>query len=63
MLMSGDAMASAIQALETAGLTGTALWGEVGAAAGLIGTIVLFVFGYRIISKVIKGAAKGKVRL
>ena len=56
-------MANAITALQTAGLTGTALWAEVAAAAELIGTVVVFVFGYRIIAKVVKGAAKGKVRL
>ena len=62
-LMSGDAMSTAIAALETAGLTGSALWGEVGAAAGLIVTCVVFAFGYRVVSKIIKGASKGKVRM
>lgn len=62
--MSGDSMSSFITALTSAegGLTSTNLWTEAGAAAALIASIVIFAFGYNIVRKVTKGAAKGKVR-
>lgn len=61
--MSGD-MASFISALtaSSGGLTSANLWTEAGAAATLIASIVIFAFGYNIVRRVTKGAAKGKVR-
>ena len=44
------------------GLTSGNLWTEAGHAATLIAAIVIFAFGYNIVRKVTKGAAKGKVR-
>lgn len=60
--MSGDGMANFVSALtsSTGGLTSANLWTEVGTAATLIASIVIFAFGYRIVRKVVKGAAKGK---
>ena len=62
--MSGDGMSSFVTALTDAstGITSSNLWGEATAAAGLIAVVVLFAFGYNIVRKVTKGAAKGKVR-
>lgn len=45
------------------GLNSTAMWGEVQNAAPLIITVGIFAFGYYVVKKVVKGAAKGKVRL
>lgn len=44
------------------GLTSANLWTEASSAATLIAAIVIFAFGYNIVRKVTKGAAKGKVR-
>lgn len=44
------------------GLTSDALWGEVAPIAGLIIVVALFAFGLYELRKVVKGAAKGKVR-
>lgn len=62
--MSGDGMASFISALTAAegGLTSANMWTEATAAAGLIATVVIFAFGFNIVRRVTKGAAKGKVR-
>lgn len=62
--MSGDSMSGFISALtaSTGGLTSANLWSEASAAATLIAAIVIFAFGYNIVRKVTKGAAKGKVR-
>lgn len=45
------------------GISSTSLWADVSAAAPLIIIIVSFAFGYYIVRKVVKGAAKGKVRM
>ena len=55
-------MSSFITAAETA-LAPANLWAEVTAAGGLIFAIVLFAFGYYIVRKVLKGTAKGKLRM
>lgn len=57
-------MSGFITALTAAegGLTSANLWTEAAAAATLIAAIVIFAFGYNIVRKVTKGAAKGKVR-
>lgn len=52
---------SALQA-SSGGLTSENLWSEASAVAGLIAAVVIFAFGYNIVRKVTKGAAKGKVR-
>ena len=47
----------------TTGITSSSLWGDVTAAVPLIVIVVGFAFGYYIVRKVVKGAAKGKVRM
>lgn len=47
----------------TDGITSSNLWTEVTAAAPLIIGIFIFAFGYRVVKKVIKGGAKGKVNV
>lgn len=47
----------------TNGLTSTNLWADVTLAAPLIVSVAVFAFGYYICKKVIKGAAKGKVKM
>lgn len=53
-----DFISSATTALAPANL-----WGQVAAAGSLIFAIVLFAFGYYIVRKVLKGTAKGKLRM
>lgn len=62
--MSGDSMGGFIATLTAAegGLTSANMWTEATAAAGLIAAIVIFAFGFNIVRRVTKGAAKGKVR-
>ena len=61
--MSGDGMAGMVSALtnSTSGITSSALWTEVTAAAPLIIGIFIFAFGYRVVRKVLKSGSKGKV--
>lgn len=40
-----------------------AMWNELTAAAALIGLVVVFAFGYRIVRRVVSGASKGKARI
>lgn len=47
----------------TSSLNSTALWGEAQYAVPLITAIVIFAFGYNIVRRVTKGAAKGKFRM
>lgn len=47
----------------TTGITSSSLWTDVTAAVPLIVIVVGFAFGYYIVRKVVKGAAKGKVRM
>ena len=61
--MSGDTgMSDFITAL-SAGVNSTALWTEATNAVPLIIAVVVFVFGYTIIRRVTKGAAKGKFKM
>lgn len=39
------------------------MWTELTAAAGLIGLVVVFAFGYRIVRRLVSGASKGKARI
>lgn len=60
--MSGDGMSGMITALTgEGGITSSALWTEVTAAAPLIIGIFIFAFGYRVVRKVLKSGSKGKV--
>lgn len=54
-----DAFITAI----SAEITPAALWGVIAAAAGFIGIVVLFAFGYRFVKGLISGASKGKAKL
>lgn len=44
----------------TSTLTPSALWQGLVGCAALIGTMVLFAFGYRVVRKLVKGVSKGK---
>lgn len=39
------------------------MWTELTAAAGLIGLVVVFAFGYRIVRRLISGASRGKAKI
>lgn len=54
-------MADFVSALtnSTTGLTSSTLWSEVTAAAPLIILIFTFVFGYRVVKKILKKGARG----
>lgn len=39
------------------------MWNELTAAAGLIGLVVVFAFGYRIVRRLIGGASRGKAKI
>lgn len=39
------------------------MWTELTAAAGLIGLVVVFAFGYRIVRRLVSGASKGKAKI
>lgn len=47
----------------TTGITSSALWTEVTAAAPLIVTIFVFAFGYRIVRRVLNGGSKAKLKI
>lgn len=53
------AMASALEG----GLTAQAFWDQITPFAGLIATIVVFAFGYRVVKKLIQGSSKAKARV
>lgn len=55
-------MSGFITALQT-NLTSANLWAELTAAAGFIGLMVIFAFGYRVVRKVLKGTSKGKANV
>lgn len=44
-------------------LTASSFWLELQTAAPFIATLVVFAFGYRVIRKVISGAAKGRAKI
>lgn len=39
------------------------MWGELTQAAALIGLVVVFAFGYRVVRRVISGASRGKAKI
>lgn len=45
------------------GVTSANLWAQITAAAGFMGAIVIFAFGYRVVKKMIKGVSKGKASI
>lgn len=60
--MSGDSMSSFVTEL-IANLNSTALWGEATYAIPLITGICVFVFGYTLVRRIVKGASKGKFKM
>lgn len=63
--MSGDTMSSFVTAItnSTNGLTSSALWTEAANAVPLIVAVAIFAFGYNIVRRCVKGAAKGKLKM
>lgn len=65
--MSGDGMSDFVQALINpstgSGITSGALWTEATQAAPLIIAIFTFAFGFYIVRRVLKGGAKGKLKV
>lgn len=47
----------------TDGVTSSNLWAQITPAAGFIGALVIFGFGYRVLRKLISGARKGKASI
>lgn len=45
------------------GVTSANLWAQITPAAGFIGAIVIFAFGYRIVRRITSGASKGKAKI
>lgn len=63
LLVFGD-MAGFITALTgEGGVTSANLWAQITPAAAFIASVVIFSFGLRMVTKLMKGASKGKVRL
>lgn len=58
----GAGMGSWITAFQSSWNTGS-MWGELTAAGALIGLVVVFAFGYRVIRKLVKGVSKGKANI
>ena len=57
-------MADFVTAITATGkLTSASMWTEAAHAVDLIVAIAVFAFGYNIVRRVIKGAAKGKLRM
>lgn len=54
-------MANAVTALTTS-VAPVELWANIGTMAPLIGTMVVFAFGYRLYRKFVSGVSKGKAR-
>ena len=55
----GTNIDSIATSLET-NITPDALWGAILPFAGIVGTLVVFSFCYRVIKRIISGAGKGK---
>lgn len=51
-----------VTAFETSWNSG-AMWTELTAFAGLVGLVVVFAFGYRLVRRLISGVAKGKAKI
>lgn len=44
-------------------VTAANLWASISPFAPLIGTLILFAFGYGVVRKLIKGAGRGKAKI
>lgn len=44
------------------GVTSANLWAQITAAAGFLGAVVIFAFGYYVVRKIVKGVSKGKAK-
>ena len=55
-------MSSWISAFQSSWNTGS-MWGEIAAAGALIGLVVVFAFGYRLIRRLVNGVSKGKAKI
>lgn len=64
-LMNGASMNTMVTALTTGdnALTGTTLWTNVGYLVPLITILFVFVFGWTKLAALIRGGAKGKLKL
>lgn len=63
-LIQFGAMADFITGLTgTDGVTSANLWAQITAAAGFLGAVVIFAFGYRVVRKIVKGVSKGKANV
>lgn len=63
-LIQFGAMADFITGLTGAdGVTSANLWAQITAAAGFLGAVVIFAFGYRVVRKIVKGVSKGKANV
>lgn len=67
-------MAKVLAPMEGGGMSGwissfqstwnsASMWGELTQAAALIGLVVVFAFGYRVVRRVISGASRGKAKI
>lgn len=45
------------------GVTSANLWAQITAAAGFLGAVVIFAFGYRVVRKIVSGVSKGKAKI
>lgn len=54
-------MANAVTAIGGA-VTPAALWGNIAEIAPLVGTMIVFAFGYRLYRRFVSGVSKGKGR-
>lgn len=62
--MSGDGMSGFVTAITATGkLTSDSMWTEATNAVDLIVAVAVFSFGFNIIRRVIKGAARGKLKM
>lgn len=59
---SSGGMGGWISAFQGTWNTGS-MWGELTAAGALIGLVVVFAFGYRVVRKLVKGVSKGKANI
>lgn len=55
-------MTGFIEALSST-MTPDALWQALVGVAALIGTMVLFAFGYRVVRRLVQGVSKGKAKM
>lgn len=55
-------MAGWVTAFQGTWNTGS-MWTELTGAAGLIGLVVVFAFGYRVVRRLVGGASRGKAKI